>query len=98
MDELQYLLAVLMEECAEVSQRASKGLRFTMEEVQPGQDQTNDQRLAGELNDLLAVVELIQDRGFLNDLRGPGAVAAITAKKSKVAKFMQYSRERGTLK
>ncbi|MEH6358963.1 MAG: hypothetical protein V7745_08235 [Pseudomonadales bacterium] len=50
------LLVILMEECAEVTQRASKAIRFGLEEVQPGQEYTNAQRLAHEIGDINEVV------------------------------------------
>lgn len=58
------LLIILMEECAEVTQRASKMLRFGIDEVQPGHRLTNAQRLAQEVGDLYEVVERLSE---LND-------------------------------
>lgn len=88
MTETQYLLAVLMEECAEVAQRASKGLRFTLEEVQPGQDETNQRRLERELADLIATSERLGLTIRAEDK---------AAKGEKLDKYMAYSRAIGTL-
>jgi hypothetical protein len=51
------LLTILIEECAEVQQRATKALRFGLSEIQPGQLFTNKFRLGGEVGDLLEVID-----------------------------------------
>ena len=61
MTRAQILLDQLMEECMEVGIRASKAVRFGLTEIQKGQDLTNLDRLKLELNDLFAVVDLIED-------------------------------------
>jgi hypothetical protein len=93
MNRLNHLLWVLAEECAEVAQRASKAARFGMDEVQPGQPLTNEERIWQEMNDLAALGEM------LIALRGSGGLSrdAIEAKKEKVEKFLLYSAECGTL-
>lgn len=94
MTETQYLLDVLGEECNEIAVRASKAIRFGLDEIQPGQTLTNAQRLALELDDLYGVIELLNEKH-------PGTYAPnrdnIEAKKSKVAKFMKYSEQCGTV-
>lgn len=92
MNRLEHLLWVLAEECAEVAQRASKAARFGMDEVQPGQELTNEERLWQEMNDLCATGEM------LITLRGQGGLnrSAVDAKKAKVEKFLLYSAECGT--
>lgn len=92
MNRLEHLLWVLAEECAEVAQRASKAARFGMDEVQPGQALTNEERLWQEMNDLCAAGEM------LITLRCQGGLdrGAVDAKKTKVEKFLLYSTECGT--
>lgn len=94
MNHAEYLLSCLSEECAEIAQRASKAQRFGLSEIQPGQGLTNVQRLVGELHDLMGVVQLMEDEGILKVGRGLEAVAA---KKEKLRRFMEYSRQCGTL-
>lgn len=94
MTETQYLLQCLQEECDEVGQRCSKAIRFTLGEVQPGQNLTNAQRIDEEMTDLVGVLELLHDRGLLSNQFD---LAKIQAKKDKVMRYMAYSRERGTL-
>ncbi len=94
MNETQYLLDVLSEECNEIAVRASKAIRFGLDEIQPGQSLTNAQRLALELDDLYGTIELLNERH-------PGTYIPnrdnIIAKKAKIAKFMKYSEQCGTV-
>ena len=89
MNVTESLLFTLAEECAEVSQRASKAARFGLQEVQPGQMLTNRERIVQELNDLWAVVEML-------DLAEVDR-AAIFSKKRKVQEFLAYAEKCGTL-
>lgn len=96
MTEEQYLLTIVMEECAETAQRASKAIRFTSEEIEPvdGETRTNAERLVYEFNDLIAVMELLASMGVINNMFDRDA---IELKKAKIKKWMEYSKKRGTL-
>ena len=77
---------ILMEECAEVQQRASKLLRFGIEEVQPGQPHSNADRLGHEIGDLLEVVALAVRAGLTtNEAIGVGR----ENKQKQLRRFMQ---------
>lgn len=94
MNVIENLLMTLSEECDEVGQRASKANRFGLSEVQPDQAESNAQRIMGELNDLLGVVELLESAGafqFAPDRE------RIDAKKRKVLHYMRYSLQLGTM-
>lgn len=95
MNRTEHLLSCLSEECAEVSQRVSKALRFGLAEVQPGQDLTNAQRILVELIDLMAVVEMLADENVI--VVGTSTAPAKAAKKAKVEKFMIYAAQCGAL-
>lgn len=97
MTENEHLLSCLAEECAEVAQRVSKVLRFGLDEVQPGQELNNAQRLAGELIDLQAVLIMLQDRGIIPYPLVSNPDDAIAKKIAKVHKYMDLARELGTL-
>lgn len=84
----EHLLVIVMEECAELAQRASKALRFGLSEVQPEQALTNVERIVGEYSDLAGVMEM------LNIASDPALAAA---KRAKVEKFLAYSEACGTL-
>jgi hypothetical protein len=93
MNTTEYLLSCLIEECAEVIQRATKAQRFGLSEIQPDQELDNQQRLEAEVSDLMGTLELLREEGI--GLIGPSE--AIQAKMSKVRKFMDYSRQQGAL-
>lgn len=93
MNTTEYLLSCLIEECAEVIQRATKAQRFGLREIQPEQELTNLQRLATELADLMGTIELLKEHG----IRFPISSFAIDTKVEKIKKFMDYSRELGAL-
>lgn len=88
MNRLQYLLNKLAEEASEVSQIALKTAQFGLEKCKPGQDLTNAQRTHGELNDLLAIVDLLNREfgfGFV-----PSEISQMQ-KQAKVKQFYEYS-------
>lgn len=93
MNRREHLLVILMEECNEVAHRASKALRFGLEEIQPGDEKTNAQRISDELNDLVGVAVMLRNEGTIDSV-DPTAIAFKTA---KVEKFLAYSKECGTL-
>jgi hypothetical protein len=65
MTKTEHLINKLSEECVETSQRCSKALRFGMEEIQPGQDQTNSQRIRLEFAGALAAYQELMEKGLL---------------------------------
>lgn len=93
----EHALIYLAEECAEISEqaakiviRATKALRFGLDEVQAGEINNNAVRLYAELGDLLAVAELAIDLGIIKR-------DDIDRKKEKVAKYEELSRRLGIL-
>jgi hypothetical protein len=102
--KLEYLLTCVGEEGAEIAVRASKALRFGLYEQEPGQDETNVQRLNREINDLLATFAMLADEINANyppptpdDWLDLPDDALIEAKQRKLEKYMRYSRECGRL-
>ena len=84
----QHILTCLAEECAEVAQRASKAIRFGMDEVQPGQEHDNKLRLEAELGDLMGACDMlgIVPRQVERDL-----------KPARVERYMRLSQSLGML-
>jgi hypothetical protein len=84
------LLVCLMEEAFEcldhMGPRASKAIRFGLDEVQPGQDRTNRQRLTQEIGDLCAVIDRLAECGVLSMAE---IIAAKERKKPKLDKYIQ---------
>lgn len=90
-DRQRELLVVLMEECAEVAQRASKAVRFGMDEVQPGQPDSNLIRIAREMGDLTGTLHALLDtvQPDLAEAFHAAARQAERAKSDKLARFLQ---------
>ncbi len=90
-----HLLVCLSEECSELAQRATKAIRFGIDEVQKDQAWSNSDRIILEFNDILAVAELLEEEGALSaPLRVQGL---IDQKKEKLRRWMEYSHAQGTL-
>ncbi len=89
----QHLITILAEECAEVTHRVSKALRFGFNEVQPEQKLNNAERIALELCDLVAIIDMLHENGII-PFKG---FAAINDKKNKVIHFLEYSKKLGLL-
>ena len=94
MTRKEHLLTILAEECVEVAKRATKALRFGLDETQPGQGLTNIQRIMYEMGDLMAVYGMLGEEAEFPDI---DMHAAIEAKQAKVEHFLKYSAELGTL-
>ncbi len=95
MNRVELLLTLLSEECGETAQRASKAIRFTLEEVQEGQELTNAQRIIYEFNDIVAVMDVLVEEGYLDKVIDQDA---ILLKREKIKKYLKYSESLGTLK
>lgn len=75
-NEIQELMVILMEECAEVSVEASKIIRFGV--------QNNKNRLELEIGDLMCMYTLVVEAGLVD----PAAVAlAANKKREKLKKW-----------
>lgn len=77
---------LLIEECAEVIQRATKLLRFGVEEVQPGQPLDNADRLSLEIGDALEVIDRAVRAGIA---RPPAIGQGRENKRRQLARYMQ---------
>ena len=94
MNKEQSAFNQLMEECAEISIIASKIKRFGLDSfslLDPEQT-TNRKLLIRELNDLMAAIEIINDR---TDLDYSPDAKSIEMKKQKVQHFENISTEMG---
>jgi hypothetical protein len=85
---LRELLEILIEECAEVQQRATKMLRFGVEEIQPGQFLNNRDRLSLELGDLKLMVQKCHEADLLREAM---IAEGVRRKTYQLAKYMQTS-------
>lgn len=81
------ILDILIEECAEVIQRATKLKRFGATEIQPWQDLTNSQRLGIEIGNLRVMVRLATEAGLIDST---SIAVGVRDKQDKLPKFMRY--------
>lgn len=95
MTEIQAILNQVMEECCEVGQRASKAIRFGLDEVQPGQEMTNAERLVGEFIDLCVAMKELNDKGLIKLPADDEFDRAFEERMKKALRYRNYSRERG---
>lgn len=87
MTQEQYLLGKLAEEALEVAKEALKGQQFGLDEINPESNHSNREDTHKELDDLLAIIEMLCELGF-DYIPSEERVAA---KKIKVLKFLEKS-------
>jgi len=95
MTNTQYLLVKLAEEAAEVAQKALKAAHLGMEEVEPDQSFTNAERLQLELDDMHAIVTMLNmECAFAYT----PSLLAVSVKRDKVRRYRDYSIGLGLVK
>ena len=87
-----HLLVLLAEEAGEVTQAATKALRFGLNDFNPKTEIINKDNIIFEFNDLLAVMELLNDNNSIETVIDRGL---IEQKKLKISKYMEQSKEKG---
>jgi hypothetical protein len=88
----EYLLTLLLEECAEIQQAASKALRFGMDDNYKD-NPTNREKLHQEIQDVLAVIDLLTEAEVFAtnpSIRDP---VRQTVKRARIEHYMRYSQE-----
>lgn len=81
------LLDLLIEEAAEVIQRATKMKRFGVLEVEPGQPLSNMARLSHEIGDFSAVMARCADAGLVAEVL---VLSGALAKEEKLHRYLQH--------
>lgn len=99
MTRKERLLLKVMEECDELSQRCSKALMFTLEEIQPDDKQnpfmqTNARRIIEEYKDLVVAMQMLL---FENNLPYDFTPKEASDREKRIERFMAYSKSIGTL-
>jgi NTP pyrophosphatase (non-canonical NTP hydrolase) len=88
MNKEQHMFLKLSEEAIEIAHMVSKIMQFGMFEAQIGDTLHNTERLHKEMDDYMAVVEILNEQYGLN--YSPNR-ENIEAKKAKLEKYLQYS-------
>ena len=91
----QVLYLKLIEECAEVQQRASKSMQFGADDIQSGQALTNKVRLQAEVNDLRATIQFMVENGLLSEYTTLGWKQFVEARRARMGQYIEYARRRG---
>jgi NTP pyrophosphatase (non-canonical NTP hydrolase) len=94
MNRREHLYTILQEECAEIIQCVSKIKRFGLTNTQPASGKLNLEILNDEVNDLVAMLHMLEQDGVPIVINS----AKIDAKKAKVEKYLEISKKAGTLK
>jgi len=100
MNTTEHLLTCLAEEAAELSQACAKALRFGLDDQYPVGDKSNQDKIAKEFNDVLAIMDMLQNGGWFTTKLNTKVVSnrLIAEKISRVRNWMEYSRARGMLR
>ena len=83
-EQTKEVMDILQEECAEVIQAVSKISRFGIDNVKPGKPKTNREHLEEELGDMLAMIDILIDKGIVSS---DHLASAKTAKIEKLKKW-----------
>lgn len=92
MSNEQFMLLKLSEEAIEVSKECSKAIQFGMDEIYPAIGITNRDRIRAELQDLFAIIQIMNEDCGLDFVPSQEAVEI---KRSKLQHYQQYSRDLG---
>lgn len=90
----EYLINCLGEEGVEIAQRVFKINRFGLNEIQPGQELNNLQRLQIEITDFVATLQMLAE--LMPEFDGDIDLdAAVKRKQEKLKKYIKYSQDLG---
>lgn len=93
-----YILSCIGEECGEIQQVVGKTFRFGLDDINPKTGASNEEELFKEIHDLIAVYEMFlnsKDSVFGDSFQISRKM--INEKKSKVLKYMEYSKKKNRL-
>jgi hypothetical protein len=94
MNRVQYLLTKLAEECSETAQRASKAIVFGLDDVQNGQEKSNNTRLVEEFAHIVAYMELLDEEKLMY-INTTYMRQEVGKKKEELKKWYQFSVDKG---
>ena len=97
MTRQEHLLLKAAEECCEVAKEIHKALSFGLDDHYPEHPMKNRDRIASEVCDLVAVLEMLEEEKILVLGMDDTWDQSIRDKKAKVEKWLKYSKQVGTL-
>lgn len=95
MNLIENLVQTAAEESAELAVAFSKANRFSLQSIDPKTQKPSHQTIVAKMNDLLAVIELLRDRGVV--LTGFGDPASVGEAKKKFIEHLEISQKAGAL-
>lgn len=95
MNVIEHLFDIAAEEAAELSRGLIRVNRFGLDSTHPRTERKASEEVVHQLNDLLAVIELMKDRGIVFD--GIGDPSALGEAKKKLVEAMETSYEAGLI-
>jgi hypothetical protein len=93
----QFYLLKLAEECSEIAQQACKQIQFGhyATSANTGKTYNNTELLRGEVNDLLAVLDVLMQLGELPEISPEELLAAKNKKRERIMEYLQHSQALG---
>lgn len=95
MNLIENLVQTAAEEAAELAVAFSKGNRFTLQSIDPKTQKPSHETIVAKMNDILAVIELLRDRGVI--LAGIGDPTSVGESKKKFVEHLEISQKAGAL-
>lgn len=90
------LMLVAMEEADELSKELSKSMRFGIDNYHPEKpEETNETKLLTEFYQLVAMIEHLQDMGYIGDFSEEEIDRVKIGKIQKVYHYMEVSKDLG---
>ena len=68
-DKQKQIMLIAQEECAEVIQAISKVFRFGVDDIHPVTKKSNKDSLEEEAGDLMCMLQLMMDKGVINETK-----------------------------
>ena len=98
MNQTEYMLNKLSQECIEVAKEISKALEFGLEDWNPDilPYRSNKLKIESELNDLIGVLDIIFEKKIL-DKKPIYSILNRNKKRMKIIKWMKHARKVGAL-
>jgi hypothetical protein len=87
----EFLFVKLMEEAAEIQHATAKLLQFGAEQRWIAEGPTNAEQLRTEINDLLAIVDMLEEARFIPQMARRDLMMAMLEKRCKVEAYRKRS-------